>query len=215
MDIVKQLNGTVQFIRSGVVVQTLLENVTARLNEKRNGLFIVDTRGFKIELFTSQIENTQLLPAANIKFSGGTLALWNILFSALGDYFFKDIRSSIFNAGYLTNKLILASVISPPILTSNVNDYNPAGLNEAITIRLESNATRRISGILAPSPMCEQLIHIVNVGSNNIQIRNNNGGSAANNRILIGQNRTLNPNESVVLVYDLISLKWRGFARNT
>ena len=93
MDIVKQLNGSVKFIRSGVVVQTLLENVTARLNEKRNGLFFVDTRGFSIEIFTSQIENTQLLPAAQIKFQPGTTVdLWDVLLAPTASPFFVDLR---------------------------------------------------------------------------------------------------------------------------
>jgi hypothetical protein len=93
MDIVKQLNGSVKFIRSGVVVQTLLENVTARLNEKRNGLFIVDTRGLNIEIFTSQIENTQLLPAAQIKFQPGTTVdLWDLLIDPTASPFFVDLR---------------------------------------------------------------------------------------------------------------------------
>lgn len=106
MDIVKQLNGSVKFIRSGVVIQTLLENVTARLNEKRNGLFIVDTRGFNVEIFTNQIENTQLLPAAEIKFgSGTTVDLWNVLFDPTASPFFVDLRLKFAAGGFDPNAI--------------------------------------------------------------------------------------------------------------
>ncbi len=106
MDIVKQLNGSVKFIRSGVVVQTLLENVTARLNEKRNGLFIVDTRGLNIEIFTSQIENTQLLPAAQIKFQPGTtVELWDVSFDPTASPFFTDLRLKFAAGGFDPNAI--------------------------------------------------------------------------------------------------------------
>jgi len=130
MDIVKQLNGSVKFIRSGVVVQTLLENVTARLNEKRNGLFIVDTRGLSVEIFTSQIENTQLLPAAEIKFgSGTTVDLWNVLFDPTASPFFVDLRLK-FAAGGFDPNAIHDNVANE--INSIVQKLSPVGSDELL-----------------------------------------------------------------------------------
>jgi hypothetical protein len=93
MDIVKQLNRNVTFSRSGVIIQTLLEDVTAVLNHKRNGIIITDVRGKSVEVFTRQIENTQILPAGAIKFQPqGTVDLWNLLFDPTGTVFFNELH---------------------------------------------------------------------------------------------------------------------------
>jgi hypothetical protein len=95
MDIVKQLNGNVTFSRSGIIVQTLKEDVTAVLNHKRNGIVITDVDGRSIEVFTRQIENTQLLPAAQIKFQPQTTAqFWTLLFDPAGVVFFNELHMS-------------------------------------------------------------------------------------------------------------------------
>ena len=93
MDIVKQLNRDVTFSRSGIIIQTLKEDCTAVLNSKRNGLVITDIDGKSIEVFTRQIENTQLLPAAQIKFQPGTtVGLWNLLFDPQSTFFFNELH---------------------------------------------------------------------------------------------------------------------------
>ena len=266
MDIVKQLNGSVKFIRSGVVVQTLLENVTARLNEKRNGLFFVDTRGLSIEIFTNQVENTQLLPAAPIKFQPGTtVELWDVLLDPTASPFFVDLRlkfaaggfdpnaihDNVANeinsiaqklvpvgadelliedsaAGYIKKKVLISTLptgilngvvcfdgeITPPLITVNQNDYAPAGINTANFVRLSTNGNRQITGIIKPSPLCNQVLHLLNIGVNNVLIRENNAGSLADNRFLLGANKTIQPNEGLFLIYDQTSLKWRSSGAN-
>lgn len=93
MDIVKQLTKEVQFIANGKVVQTLQPNVTAQLNDTRNGIQIKDVTGRSIEVFTTQIDTTQLLPAIGIKFQpGNTTDLWDLLFDPTGSIFFNELH---------------------------------------------------------------------------------------------------------------------------
>ena len=93
MDIVKQLNRNVTFSRSGIIIQTLKEDCTAVLNGKRNGIIITDLEGKKVEIFTRQIENTQFLPAASVKFQpGNTVDLWNLLFDPNASPFFNELH---------------------------------------------------------------------------------------------------------------------------
>ena len=92
MDIIKQLDGTVIFKRSGQILHTLQEDVTANLIKGRNGVLIKDILGKKAKIYTSQIENTQLLPAVAIKFVGGTVDLWNVLFDTAGSPFFTELH---------------------------------------------------------------------------------------------------------------------------
>jgi len=239
MDIVKQLNGSVKFIRSGVVVQTLLENVTARLNEKRNGLFIVDTRGLSVEIFTSQIENTQLLPAAEIKFgSGTTVDLWNVLFDPTASPFFVDLRLK-FAAGGFDPNAIHDNVANE--INSIVQKLSPVGSDELLIedsaagyvkkkvlistlphpvfvpgwsaadiIRLDLNANRDITGFGAVTNYKRKtLFNITN--ASRLKIKNNNAGSLAANRVLCIDNKDydLKKNGVVVIIYDDLAGAWR------
>jgi len=106
MDIVKQLDKSVQFLSNGVIVQTLLENVSASMNTKRNGLLIEDTRGHKIEIFTRSIEETQLLPAPSIKFQeANTVDLWDLLFDPSASPFFVELHIKFASGGFDANAI--------------------------------------------------------------------------------------------------------------
>lgn len=95
--------------------------------------------------------------------------------------------------------------ISYPQITADQNDYP---LDPGILQRLSSDASRTITGFANPD---SGLKWLVNVGSNNIVIANDNAGSLAANRVLChtGANITLNPNESVQIGYDFTSSRWR------
>jgi hypothetical protein len=64
----------------------------------------------------------------------------------------------------LPESLTLSGVISPTQITSNQNDYNPGSLSVASVLRLSSDASRNITGILAGAS--GRILKIVNVGSN-------------------------------------------------
>lgn len=107
------------------------------------------------------------------------------------------------------------SEITPAILTANVDDWNPAGIQEATVIRASAQTlARSITGIIAPSPESNKLIVIANIGTVNIILRDNDGASAAANRLLLGGEKVLQENEGITLVYDQTSDRWRGYGLN-
>lgn len=100
MDIIKQLTKEVQFVKNGKVVQTLQPNVTANLNRTRNGIIFEDVTGRSIEIFTTQIDETQKLPAAPIKFQpGNTVDLWDLLFDPATVPFFTELHIKFGGSG--------------------------------------------------------------------------------------------------------------------
>lgn len=94
MDIIKDAAGTqIQFIKNGAVVQTLQPAVTANLSNRRNGILLEDVTGRKIQIFTTQIDTTQKLPAPPIKFQPGTTEdLWDLLFDPSTTPFFTELH---------------------------------------------------------------------------------------------------------------------------
>lgn len=99
---------------------------------------------------------------------------------------------------------------SPTQITANVNNLE---LGFAIVYRLTSDASRNITGILAP--LIEITRVIVNVGSQAIIIVNQSASSDAPNRIITitGSNVTLGTNDTIILWYDLATARWREVHR--
>ena len=125
MDIIKQLDKTVRFYQNGRVIQTLLPNVTANLNRTRNGIILEDVTGRSIEIYTSQIDETQKLPAPSIKFQpGNTVDLWDLLFDPSTTPFFTELHIKFGGGGggLPTKSGIVAagSFVGPGIRTAPV-----------------------------------------------------------------------------------------------
>ena len=100
-------------------------------------------------------------------------------------------------------------VVSPSSIGSNQNDYNPTSFDSATILRLTSSASYNITGFnAAPAALQKK---IINVGSNNITITNQDVLSIAANRIIIpgGSNITMLGDDSVDLFYDVASSRWR------
>lgn len=102
--------------------------------------------------------------------------------------------------GYLS----LPSDISPAQITADQNDYSPTGLDDASVLRLTSDASRTITGIDASVKRGDgDLLTIINVGSNNIILSDDDASSSATNRMFLGgTDITLFPEFSVTLIYD-------------
>jgi hypothetical protein len=168
MDIVKQLNRNVTFSRSGVIIQTLLEDVTAVLNNKRNGIIITDLRGRSVEVFTRQIENTQILPAAPIKFQPqGTVALWDILFDP--------------TAGPIFNELHMTSGAIIPVDETNIKTIAAATytvLNTDYILWFTANCT-----ITLPVIIASRIAYPIRIFSRNVLLTvNPNAGATINGK---------------------------------
>jgi hypothetical protein len=97
---------------------------------------------------------------------------------------------------------------SPSQITSNQNDYNPTGLHHNLHIRINSDASRDITGVVAG--INGEMLVLHNVGAFNIVLRDENAGSSAANRFALNADITLAPDQSIWLWYDSTSSRWRA-----
>jgi len=113
---------------------------------------------------------------------------------------------------------ITGPIITPPILTGNVNDYNPTGFSTCNLIRQEIDANnRQITGFLAPAVGVNRIIYITNISAagDDLKFMHNSAGSIAANRILLRDNgdRTIRPNETAAFYYDHTQSRYISFNR--
>lgn len=104
------------------------------------------------------------------------------------------------------------SAISPAQITSNQNNYNPTNSANASIWRLNSDATRYITGIAAPTANAGQrMLTLVNTGSFNLNLVNASGSSSVGNKFACanGRDYALFPNGQVRITYDVTSGVWR------
>jgi hypothetical protein len=101
-----------------------------------------------------------------------------------------------------------SSIISPAAFAATQNNYNPAGLADAVVLRLTSTGAQSITGIVAPATT--KTIIIFNIGAANIALTNASASSTAANRFEFGGNKLLNPNEGITLWYDITTARWRA-----
>lgn len=106
--------------------------------------------------------------------------------------------------------LYLTGDISPSQITANQNDYNPTGLSAATTLRLTTDASRNITGLVGGAD--GRVIVIQNVGSFNIVLKDADAASTAANRFEISGDFTIEPEDSFPLRYDATSSRWRPWA---
>jgi hypothetical protein len=101
----------------------------------------------------------------------------------------------------------LFSFSSYPTLTKDENNFSLS--NDANVIRLSSDATRSITGFGA---LQSSSVTIYNVGSYDIRIVHQSANSLETNRVIsaTGSDLVIGPNDSLTLVYDNVSLRWRS-----
>lgn len=98
--------------------------------------------------------------------------------------------------------------ITPTILGSSQDDYNPTGWGNANVARLTASVPVNINGFAGGTN--GRRISIYNVGVNAISLVNEGVTSAAANRLLVaGGSTTLVSGASVVIIYDGTSMRWR------
>lgn len=104
-----------------------------------------------------------------------------------------------------------ATISTPAEITGNLNNYDLGG-TAATLYRISSDASRNITGILAPGGnLAVKKILLVNVGANDIVLQNENVGSTAANRIITGTGAdlTVAADATEELYYDSTSSRWR------
>lgn len=91
-------------------------------------------------------------------------------------------------------------------ITATADNYNPTGLSSAVTLRLNSDASRDLTGIAGGS--AGRILIIRNVGSFNIVLKDEGATSTAANRFALFSDVTLQPEQTATLQYDAVSSRW-------
>lgn len=98
--------------------------------------------------------------------------------------------------------------------TISANTNNLAITLNQVLIRLNSTGNYNLTGVVSPDPESTLTIYIVNIGANNVTLKNNDINSLAENRFNMGTDILLQPGEALIFVYDTIANKWQAFAKN-
>lgn len=108
---------------------------------------------------------------------------------------------------FFSGAFTLSGIVSPPQVTSNQNDYNPAGLSGASLLSITTDASRSITGLQGGAN--GRHMYIYNVGAQNIVLEHQDAGSSAANRFVnaTGADITLTPGQIIHYVY--FSSRWR------
>lgn len=110
--------------------------------------------------------------------------------------------------GTATLSTIGLNVITPTQLSANTDNWNPPGLARADVIRASTDASRNLTGIVAP--VVDRLLILDNIGANDLVLVHNATSTAANRFLCPGDaDMTLTPDTDVWLQYDLASARWR------
>ena len=102
-------------------------------------------------------------------------------------------------------------MIAPSQITSNQNDYNPAGIVSASVLNLSSDALRIVTGLAGGSE--GTVIAVVNTGSQIIKLLNESGSSTAANRFAIGSDLSIAGKQAALLRYDGTASRWYALVR--
>ena len=117
---------------------------------------------------------------------------------------------TVFESTVILEGGVILSGTASITITSNVNDLVVPDLENASVLRITSTvANRRITGIVNPNVGKETSLQVFNVGDEDLLIRNNDNNSDPENRFLMSGNERLNPNEGMIIVYDVIDSRWR------
>jgi len=110
-----------------------------------------------------------------------------------------------------TAGVIEYSTTSPGSYGSDQNNLTLASIGDNTIYRIQSSTAISITGIDNTDVNDGKQIILINVGSNLIQIKNDNSGSSASNRIYTGGFGSIFMfgNGSCTLVYDASSSRWR------
>lgn len=105
--------------------------------------------------------------------------------------------------------LLVRNVISPAQLVANTDNWSPTGLATADVIRVSTDASRNLTGLVAPASGFQALV-LANVGAFDLVLKHNVTSTAAN-RLYCPNDAdvTLQKDSVAILVYDLTTLRWR------
>jgi hypothetical protein len=152
--------------------------------------FVGHTSGFS---WTDQNHSTQTMYLTN----AGALGVLGLITA------FAGLTSS--------GPLAENAVLSPATITADQNDYAPAGYATSRVLRLASDASRTITGIVAVAGL---RLLIVNGGANNIVLAHDSASSSGINRFFCPglSALTIRPGGAVEVWSDTVTPVWRVVA---
>jgi len=103
----------------------------------------------------------------------------------------------------------LSGDISPAQITADTHNYDPAGLSDASRIRVFTDASRNLTGIVPKSPDDGRILIVCNIGSNDLVLVAQSASSTDVNRFGMSGSITLVDGDAVTLQYDTTSNRWR------
>ena len=112
----------------------------------------------------------------------------------------------------ISGDLQLSGDISPTAIAANTNNWAPTGLSEANRIRLDLSGHYDLTGIDATGVNDGRILILHNLNTSyNLTLKHESTSSTAANRIYCpaGWDHTLQVNQSVILIYDGTSSRWR------
>jgi hypothetical protein len=134
-----------------------------------------------------------------------TIQLAGLTVTDLGD----GVAQILGEVGFLA-----MTVITPAQLVANTDNWAPvdatssAPLSTATIVRASTDASRNLTGIVAPTS--ERLAILENVGAQSLVLKHNTTSTAANRFLCPGDtDLTIPADGAVVLEYDLTSARWR------
>lgn len=157
--------------------------------------------------------------AAAVAYGGGTDITTGMFFGssvvALSARAIEVARGYSLSASHatfqITAGLTLAGILSPTQIAANTPNYNPTGLATATLLRLSTDASRDLSGILAQAN--GTVLWLCNVGAFNIVLKHDVTSTAANRFLCPNSvDLTLLPNMALPIIYDGVSTRWRALA---
>ena len=116
--------------------------------------------------------------------------------------------SSSENNIFLEGQTSFRDVVSPSVISGNVNNYT--GLNGANVGILSSNGNYNITGI--DNGVHGRILFLFNSGGFNITLKNQDAGSSTENQFYIGSDFVLNADTgAAIIMYDTLIPAWRMF----
>ncbi|HYE59427.1 MAG TPA: hypothetical protein VD948_13020 [Rhodothermales bacterium] len=195
-----------QFIESLITGPLTSLNLLTAANQRfGNGANITVTSAGD----THTIAFSGILPvAAGGSGTGTAFTQGSVVFAGASGTYSQDNASFFFDD--TNNRLRVTGIehpaTSPAQITADQNNYDPGA---GYFFRLSSDASRNITGIAGGAN--GRKILLVNVGSNDIVLTNEDGASTAANRVITGTGAsvTLAANDTAELIYDSTTARWR------
>lgn len=99
-------------------------------------------------------------------------------------------------------------------INANTNNLIIPNLGSSLLVRLNFTGNYSLTGIVPNDINKGQWIIVNNVGTGSGIFKDNDAGSTAQNRFIIGANKTVQTDEGLAFVYDTVDQRWRSFAIN-